>query len=151
MRIVLAVLAAIVAPAGIMIALYLYGQFTTFEAGDPYIWIRTRNFSIICLLVSTLYVVVLGLPAYLLLRWRHAIRWWSTLIAGFVLAAVPLAILVWPLRFAGPGSSASVNGVATMIDGVPTMAGWVQYLAGVGQMGALGVVGAFAFWLVQRR
>jgi len=38
-----------------------------------------------------------------------------------------------------------------MIDGVPTMAGWVQYLAGVGQMGALGVVGAFAFWLVQRR
>jgi hypothetical protein len=151
MRIFLAVLAAIVAPASIMIGLYLYGQFMTFEASDPYIWIRTRNFSIICLLVSALFVVVLGLPAYLLLRWRHAVRWWSTLVSGFVLAAVPFAILAWPLRFTGPGSSASVNGVPTMVDGVPTMAGWEQYLAGVGQMGALGVVGAFAFWLVQRR
>ena len=151
MRIVLATLAAIVAPAAVMIALYLYGQFMTFEASDPYIWVRTRNFATLCLLVSALFVVVLGVPAYLLLRWRQAVRWWSALASGFVLAAIPIALLAWPLRFAGPGSSASVNGVDTMINGVPTMAGWMHYLAAVGQFGVLGLLGALAFWLVQRK
>ena len=151
MKIMLAVLAAICAPAAIMIAWYLYGQFATFEASDPYIWVRTRNFAILCLLVSALYVVVLGLPTYLLLRWRRAIRWWYALLRGLVVAGLPLAIFAWPLRYAALGSSASVDGVATMINGVPTTAGWVQYLSGIAQIGVLGMVGGFAFWLVQRK
>lgn len=150
MRITFAVLAAILAPAGVMALLYLYGQFMTFEADDPYIWVRTRGFLIICLLVSAAYVVVLGIPAYLLLRWRNAVHWWSAIASGFVLGAIPVALIAWPLQHAGHNTSASVNGVPTLIDGVPTTAGWMQYLYGVSQFGALGALGAFAFWLVLR-
>ena len=56
----------------------------------------------------------------------------------------------WPLRYASPGSSASVNGVDTMIDGVPTTAGWLQYLYGVAFFGIFGILAAAAFWLVLR-
>lgn len=40
--------------------------------------------------------------------------------------------------------------VSTMIDGVPTMAGWVIYMTGTATMGAFGGFGGFAFWLVWR-
>lgn len=103
------------------------------------------------LTVSGAYVVALGIPTYLLLRKLNAIRWWSTIGAGFVLGAVPVAILTWPLRYAELRTSATINGVQTMIDGTPTMAGWIQYISGALFVGACGAVGAFAFWAVSRK
>jgi hypothetical protein len=133
-----------------MVGWYLYGQFAVFEANDPYIWVRTRGFAILCLVIAAAHVILLGIPAYLLLRWRDAVRWWSTILSGFVLGATPIAILAWPLRYAQPGSSASFDGISTMVDGVPTMAGWTQYLSGLAFFGALGAGGACAFWLIWR-
>jgi len=151
MKLSLSFLAAITAPAVLMVAWYLYGQFEMFEPDDPYIWVRTSKFMFMSTAISASYVLILGVPAFLLLRWLNAIRWWSTLGAGFVLGAVPVAIFTWPLRYAEFKSSASVDGVQTMIDGVPTLNGWFQYIYGASFMGACGAAGALAFWLVWRR
>lgn len=148
MRIALAFLSAITLPAILVTAWYLYGQFQTFEADDPYIWVRTRGFLGLTFFISGGFVLILGLPTYFLLRYFKVVRWWSTLIAGFILGAVPMAIFTWPLRYPELKTSASVNGVQTMIDGVPTIAGWVQFIEGVSFFGACGLVAALAFWLV---
>jgi hypothetical protein len=149
MRLIIAFVAAILAPACALVLWYLYGQFAMFDSNDPYIWIRTRGFLVICLAISGAHVVALGIPAYLLLRCRRVLRWWSVLLSGFVLGAIPAAVFSWPLRYAGPGSSASVNGVDTMIDGIPTTAGWLQYFGGVTFFGACGLLAAAAFWVVR--
>ena len=150
MRLIIAFAAAIFAPACLMALWYLYGQFEAFKPDDPYIWIRSRNFLVICLAISAAHVIVLGIPTYVLLRWRNAVRWWTTIPSGFLLGAVPAAIFSWPLRYPGLKTSASINGVQTMINGVPTLAGWLQYLEGLSFMGACGIVGATAFWLIWR-
>ena len=148
MRITLAFLSAAALPALLMVLWYLFGQFQTFEADAPYIWVRTGNFALLCLFFSAAFVFLLGLPAYVVLRWLKLVRCWSTLTAGFILAAVPMAIFTWPLRYPELKTSASVNGVQTMINGVPTMADWFQFVQGVSFFGACGLVGALAFWLV---
>ena len=147
MRLIIAFISAVLIPALLMTAWYLYGQFITFEPDDPYIWVRTRGFLALCIVVSAVFVLALGLPAYFLLRRFNIIRWWSTLSVGFILGAIPMAIFTWPLKYPEMKTSASVNGVQTMIDGVPTVAGWLQFIEGVSFLGACGMVGAFAFWL----
>lgn len=148
MRIVLAFIAAIALPTILMTCWYLYGQFQVFETDDPYIWVRTRGFLGITAFISAGFVLLLGLPAYILLRYFKLINWWSTLLSGFCLGALPMAIFTWPIRYADMNSSSSVNGVQTMIDGVPTMAGWLQFLEGVLFFGAFGLAAALAFWLI---
>src|SRR5271165_4088485 len=76
---------------------------------DPYIWVRTRGFLGLCLALATAYVVVLGIPTYLLLRKLNAIRWWSAIAAGFILGSIPAAIVGWPLRFGELHTSASFD------------------------------------------
>ena len=150
MKIVLAFLAAILTPACLMTLWYLYGQFATFPADDPYIWVRTRGFFVICFAISAAHVLLLGVPGYLLLRWRNAVRWWSIIASGFALAAIPVALWSWPLRYPELKSSASINGVQTMIDGVPTTAGWLQYAEGIFFFAACGALSGLAFWLALR-
>ena len=150
MKTTLAFLAAILVPVGLMTGWYLWDQFATFKPNDPYIWVRTRNFFCLCALISAAYVLVLGIPTYVLLRWRNAVRWWSTIASGFALGAFPVALLSWPLRFSR-GASATIDGIPTLVNGIPTFAGWLQYLELVAFMGACGVASAAAFWLIARR
>lgn len=148
MRLVLAFISAIALPSALIVLWYLYGQFQTFEVDDPYIWVRTGSVFGLTATISSGFVLILGLPVYLLLRYFKKIFWWSTLLSGFCLGAIPAGIFTWPLRYAGPGSYSKVNGVETMVDGVPTMAGWLQFVEGVLFFGGLGFVAALAFWLV---
>jgi hypothetical protein len=149
MRLIIAFAVAVLAPALGLGGWYLYEQFATPPSDDPYIWVRTRWFFIICFNISAAHVVALGIPAYFLLRWRSALRWWTALLAGFVLGALPMAVFSWPLRYANPENFLSVNGVEMMVNGVPTMAGWLQYLKGVSFFGACGLVAAAAFYAVR--
>jgi hypothetical protein len=150
MKITLAFLAAVLAPVCLMTAGYLWDQIATFKPDDPYIWVRTGHFLILCALISAAYVIVLGVPTYVVLRSCNAIRWWSTLASGFVLGAAPVAVLSWPLS-GSPGASASIDGVRTLVNGIPTFAGWLQYLESAAFFGACGAAAATAFWLVARR
>ena len=146
MKTVLAFLVAALVPATLMTLLYLYGQFSMFPSDDPYIWVRTKNVLGLFVMISLAHVVLLGVPAYAVLRWRKAVRWWSVLASSFVLGAAPMAIWSWPLRYADLKSSVTFNGVQTMIDGTTTAAGWVQYRQGVLFFGAWGLVSGLAFW-----
>lgn len=149
-RLISAFAAAAFAPACILTAWYLYDQFIRFEADDPYIWVRTRTFSLFCLALSSLHVAVLGISGYFVLRWRNALHWRSVLASGFVLGAIPGAIVSWPLQYAGNQSSSIVNGVTMIADGVPTIAGWMQFFSGILFLGICGLSGATMFWLVKR-
>jgi hypothetical protein len=151
MRIPCAFLAATFVPALLMIGWYAYGFFAPPLEDDGYIWVRIGHFAIICIMTTTAYVLLLGVPAFLLLRWKHAIRWWSSAGAGLLLGALPLAIWAWPLRYSQPNSTAFYGGVQIVRNGVPTLAGWFQYASGVGFLGLLGAIGGISFWLVWYR
>ncbi|MGM9481410.1 hypothetical protein ACS5PN_09490 [Roseateles sp. NT4] len=150
MKIVLAFIVAAIVPATLMTLWYLYGQFSMFPSDDPYIWVRTKGVLGLFAMISSAHVVLLGLPAYALLRWRNAVRWWSILASSFLLGAAPTAIWSWPLRYADLKTSATFDGVQTMIDGNPTTAGWLQYGQGVLFFGAWGLISGLAFWLALR-
>lgn len=85
-----------------------------------------------------------------MLRRLRALRWWSALICGFVSGAVPIGLVSWPLRYSGLKTSVTVDQVPTFIGGVPTAAGWMQYLALVSLFGVAGAFAAAAFWVVRR-
>jgi hypothetical protein len=46
--------------------------------------------------------------------------------------------------------SASTGGKATVVNGVPTLAGWMEYAEAVGSTGLLGLAGGLTFWLAMR-
>jgi hypothetical protein len=104
----------------------------------------------IAFFVALAHAVTLGLPFYLLLRLKNWINGISTPLAGFIIGAIPVGVVTWPLRFPELRTNASVGGVQTMIDGMPTAAGWLQYLQGLLFFGAFGFVGGLAFWATLR-
>jgi hypothetical protein len=67
------------------------------------------------------------------------------------MGAIPDAIDTWPLGYSELRASAVLGGVQTMINGVPTIAGWLNFFAGVAFYGAFGVASAVGFWLVWRK
>lgn len=92
------------------------------------------------------HAVILGLPTALLYR---RLKWASpekTLAGGFLIGAIPVGIYLWPVD---PTSRVNAwsGSVQTTIDGMPTGAGWVEYLQLLGGFGCLGMIGALAFWL----
>lgn len=103
------------------------------------------------LLVSLAWVVVLGLPAFFLLRFLRREQIITLLAAGFVTGGLPLAMLGWPLD---PGFQSSFSTtwhgefVDMVKDGVPTLYGWLSYLERVAVVGVLGAISAATFWYV---
>lgn len=148
MRPIFAFVAAALAPAGAVMLWYLYDQFTRFDAGDPHIWVRTSGVASLCLVVSMAAVLVIGAPAYLVLRGRPGLRWWGVWLAGFLLAAIPFGLLTFPHLTPNPGEFMAVEGVKLVVDGVPTLAGWIDYLESVVLFGACGTLASAVFWAV---
>lgn len=103
------------------------------------------------LLVSLAWVMVLGLPAFFLLRFLRRERITTLLAAGFITGGLPLAIVGWPMD---PGSRPSFSTtwhgqfVDMVKDGVPTLYGWLSYLEGIAVTGVLGAISAATFWYV---
>jgi hypothetical protein len=101
-------------------------------------------------IITLIFAVFLGLPVALLYRVKRWTRLSETLTGGFLIGAVPFSIADWPVH-RSPGEMSSIGGVATSLNGIPTLAGWLQYLAfDVAAAGGLGALGALAFWLTLR-
>ena len=98
-------------------------------------------------MVSSAHAIVIGVPVYLFLRWRGWANAFTSVIGGALVGAVPVALLLFPggNRFAG--SSASVGGVPTMVNGAATEAGWNGYFNTLLVFGAFGAASGFLFWL----
>jgi hypothetical protein len=100
----------------------------------------------IAFLVTLGHAVILGVPAALLFRYEQWTGLVGTMAAGFLIGAIPVGILDWPMQ-PGSGFTSSSGGVPTSVDGMPTWAGWLEYLELAGGFGLLGALGALAFWL----
>jgi hypothetical protein len=97
--------------------------------------------------IALAHAVFLGLPLFLVFRSKSWINIMSCVVFGFAVGAVPDGILNWPMQHAELHTSASVDGVPTIVAGVVTAAGWVDYVTPVFYCGALGALGGFAFWV----
>jgi hypothetical protein len=94
--------------------------------------------------------VILGLPVALFYRAKQWKRVSAAMIGAALIGAIPVGIFAWPLSYPSLKTTASVGGVATIIDGVPTVAGWFGYLKLLGLFGGLGAAGGLVFWLTLR-
>jgi hypothetical protein len=101
------------------------------------------------------HAVLLGGPLFLGLHRLRWVRWWACILCGFVIGAVPKGIQSWPWKQATSHVSVSVlrggKMVQTLVDGVPTLAGWLDYASTVLIYAALGALGGLVFWLIWRR
>lgn len=88
--------------------------------------------------------LVLGVPAYLILRKRVAPTIWACAFVGAVVAAAPWVVVA---SLANP-DFASVDGRATVVHGVKTLWGWLGVAKTAGMLGLCGAAGGALFWLV---
>lgn len=99
----------------------------------------------ITFVVALAHAFLLGLPLFMFLRAVRRVGVLSCVAGGFLVAAIPAA--VFGLSGMLGLQSASTGGVATVINGMPTLAGWMEYATGVGVMGLYGALGGLTFWL----
>jgi hypothetical protein len=93
------------------------------------------------------HAVLFGLPLFLVFRSKGRINVISCVIFGFAIGAVPIGVLSWPTLHPEPHTLASVDDVPTIINGVITAAGWVNYVKPLIYFGSFGALGGFAFWV----
>ena len=105
-------------------------------------------------LFAAAFVLILGLPAFLVLRRFDRVTARNLGAAGFLIASIPFAALGWP-GYPHPGYSAGGNWhgrpVEFVVDGVTTVYGWLHYVEGVFIYGVHGLTGALVFLFVWRR
>jgi hypothetical protein len=97
--------------------------------------------------IISIFVFLLGVPAYVILRSLNVVRWWSTILSAAILAATPYALLAWPL---GNKSINYINGTVTAVSEPATTLAWLNYLQGVSGFAAAGAVTGLVFWLIIR-
>src|ERR1700761_7770944 len=100
MRDILAAAIAAVLVQPIVLAIRLLPVLIASESPMYGVWIVV--FAV--LVVSAVFVVLLGIPAFLLLRRFGHDGWLSLSVVGFVLGAMPSALIFWPRKL--PGYSA---------------------------------------------
>jgi hypothetical protein len=91
------------------------------------------------------HAVVLGVPAVALLWHWRLVNWLTALVTGFVIGVLPIGFISWPLSYGN--TNAWIDHVQTIVNGVPTAAGWLQYLRGLVTFGAFGALGGLSCWL----
>ena len=150
-RIILALLTAAATPAVIVWVLMLMDEFEHSVGLKQALQIACVP-AIFAFVIALAYAIILGLPAYFLAKRFHLTDWWMSVICGFMIGAVPSAIYSWPLSHVN-GVSSAWNGkemVDYIINGTPTMAGWLRYIYSFCGMGLLGMLSGFTAWLVWR-
>lgn len=102
--------------------------------------------------VAAAAVLLLGIPAFLLLRKYKKDSWVSLAISGAILGALPVS-LSWPRGLEGLSAGQNWHGkyVDTYINGMPTKYAWLTYGENVMYYGLHGLAGALVFYAVMRR
>ncbi len=107
---------------------------------------------IMVLVVSALVVLLLGLPAFLLIKRFGRLNRVSVALAGVLLGALPAAFS-WPSQVEGYSAGRNWHGnlVETYVDGVPTSYAWLIYGEGIVFFALHGLIAALVFYAVWRR
>lgn len=105
---------------------------------------------VVAWLVSLAHLIVIGLPAFAVLKRSAHLRWLPISVAGFLAGSVPLAILTHPSHLEGYFVSAEWHGqhVAFYENGDPTRYEWLVHAEKCLVCGVLGILAAITFWLV---
>ena len=117
-------------------------------AGAEAILDHTIRLMPIAFFVGLGHVLLLGMPLYLILRLRNRANAITAAAGGFVVAAIPS--LLMSLAGLGGNLSAKTNGVQTVVNGVPTLAGWIEIGETVLMIGIFGALAGETFWIVLR-
>ena len=102
------------------------------------------------LFFSALHVFLIGVPVFFAFHRLKIIRWWTTLSAGFIGGAFPMAVYSWPYDSKGASTYTAWNGermVEYVVGGVPSSEGWLAYVQGFIFTGLLGAASALGYWL----
>ena len=121
-------------------------------AGDLSSLADVARYSFFAALFAIPFVIFVGIPATLFLAHRGKLRWWLLALIGFVAASIPTAI-------SGPGGSPGYSSggnwhgryVDFVINGEPTMYGWLSHIQSIFFFGLHGLVGATVFYALWRR
>lgn len=144
---------ALAASLAFLAGYFIYAFWTGQLAHMPAEYIRT--FVAIALETAITLTVLIAAPVFLGLHRLGWIRAWVSPVAGFVVGALPIGIRSWPWHpVAGHVTVSVMRGgkmVPILVNGVPTMAGWLDYAWTVLAYGALGAVGGLVFWLLWRK
>ena len=90
-------------------------------AGNPPVLIAA-----VVLAVSSAHVFILGIPAFLVLKWKRIANRWSLLIAGFALGSIPSLLFSFSNIFHG----GSLNLPGTFLFGlIGAFSGWVFWVS----------------------
>jgi hypothetical protein len=95
--------------------------------------------------VAALHFLILGVPIFALLRRKRLANLLTSVLAGATVGGVPAAALLFPVSGRYKDASYWSGGVAHMINGVPTSAGWESYSMLVLQLSAFGAMVGLAF------
>jgi hypothetical protein len=87
--------------------------------------------------------IVLGVPAYFLLRRRLRPRLVTLVLASGIIAAAPWALL----SFFSQADQATVGNCVAVVDGKTTWCGFLHTLLWLGQIFAYGAFGGLVFWI----
>lgn len=97
------------------------------------------------------HAIILGLPCFFILDSRRRVNLFSAITVGFAVGALPFGIFVGILASLPVGNTSSwTNGVPTVVNGVRTLAGWIELFGALIYAGLFGLFGALAglvFWL----
>lgn len=96
--------------------------------------------------IALAHAIIFGLPAYLIISRKKKITWYISIFAGFVIGCIVPAIIFFPYT-PGQNYNAFVNGKETIINGIPTFYGWLNYAKFTAGSGFFGVLGGLSFWL----
>jgi len=111
-------------------------------------WHQVGLMCLMAMIFAAPFALFLGIPLALLLQRIDRFKWWPLALVGAVAGAVFVG-------YSGPGSDpgASYGGnwygkyVDFVIDGKPTLYGWLQYAQSVLAFALHGFIGASAFYL----
>lgn len=105
--------------------------------------------------IAAVFVACVGIPLFLVLKRLNKLGWASISLLGFLAAAIPYALLSFPLwqDISGLTYGANWHGsyVKVVEYGTLTIHGWLRYLEGTVRLGIHGLAGAAVFYFVWRR
>jgi hypothetical protein len=107
------------------------------------------TFARLTFIVALAHALILGLPLFFFLRSIHRLGIASCVLAGFLVGAVPFGVLDLISMF-GVQSASTGGTPTTIINGLPTLAGWIEYAYAVSFTGLFGLAGGVTFWVVMR-
>jgi len=140
---IIALILCSLTPTIIVVAYFIIGA--SFTSSLESVGRQLPSIFMFITLVAAAHAVIIGLPISIIIKSYMTFTYKVAALCGFLVGFIPIAIFTWPLRYEDSNSSATYNGVQTLVNGVTTMAGWLSYLQGAVMFGFLGLVSALVY------